>query len=134
VDSREPGASVAAAGARVLLEILASRWAAGILAALEGGPRRLTEIRARVGRVSSEALVATLRRLERQGLVASRVVSTSPPRVDYRLTAAGTALVPSLKGFREWSARYADVLAESRARSGRAAMTVPITRPRPTGR
>lgn len=47
-------------------------------------------------------LTATLRSLERNGLLARYVYPEVPPRVEYQLTPTGQALLPSMATFMDW--------------------------------
>lgn len=57
-------------------------------------------------------LTATLRSLERDGIIDRDVVSGFPQHVEYRLTPLGASLLPVVYGMKEWAENHmADVLA-----------------------
>jgi DNA-binding HxlR family transcriptional regulator len=43
--------------------------------------------------------------LEKRGLLSKRVLSTMPPRTEYRLTGRGAALRPVMEAIEAWAAR-----------------------------
>lgn len=88
--------------AREVLEHITSRWGTLILAALGGGPRRFSELHARIGGISEKMLSQTLRTLVRDGLVERTVEPATPPRVSYALTPLGQGLTESLQQFLDW--------------------------------
>jgi DNA-binding HxlR family transcriptional regulator len=61
-------------------------------------------------------LSATLRQLERDGLVDRRVFARVPARVEYRLSAAGEELLAALAPLAGWSLSHRECLDEARAR------------------
>ncbi|UAK30978.1 helix-turn-helix transcriptional regulator [Nocardia asteroides] len=98
--------------AREVLDHITSRWGMLILTALGGGPLRFSELRDMIGGISEKMLSQTLRTLVRDGLVARSVEPTTPPRVNYELTALGRSLSVSLQQFLEWIRRHtAEVVA-----------------------
>jgi DNA-binding HxlR family transcriptional regulator len=64
---------------------------------LSGGPRRFGELRRDIPRVSPKMLTARLRALEERGVVTREVMPTSPPSVEYGLTALGRELIPVIQ-------------------------------------
>ncbi len=74
---------------RLTLEHVTGRWGTLIMLALYEGPVRFNELRRRVAGVSEKMLSQGLQALERDGFVAREVLSTMPPRVEYRLTDLG---------------------------------------------
>jgi DNA-binding HxlR family transcriptional regulator len=76
------------------LEILAKPWNGMIIAVLEDGPLRFSEVAARVPSIADRMLAARLKELEARSLVIRRVDPGPPVRVSYELTPAG-------RGFRE---------------------------------
>ncbi|WP_433213529.1 winged helix-turn-helix transcriptional regulator [Dactylosporangium sp. CS-047395] len=87
---------------RDMLDLLANKWSALALGALEGGPQRFGALRARLQGVSPKVLTATLRRLEEHGLVTREVFAEVPPRVEYALTALGRDANGPLAQLRTW--------------------------------
>jgi len=65
------------------------KWAALVIRCLEDGPRRFSELRVPLLRVTPKVLAQSLRGLERDGLV-SRTVRRLSARLARRLTAAGS--------------------------------------------
>ena len=76
------------------IELVRGAWAPNVVWFLAGGPRRFGELRRDIAPVSAKVLAARLRVMERQGVVARRELETSPPSVEYNLTAVGAQLVP----------------------------------------
>lgn len=77
---------------RAILDQIANKWSMIILAVLCREPRRFNEIRRVIEGITQKALTQTLRRLERNGLVARRVIPISPIAVEYSLTPLGRTL------------------------------------------
>ena len=57
----------------------------------------------------------TQRNLERDGLVSRTVTPSSPPRVDYELTALGHSLVEPLRGIEQWALDHVEDIDEAHA-------------------
>jgi DNA-binding HxlR family transcriptional regulator len=93
-------------GTRAVLELLAAKWSVDILYLLATGTRRYSEVLYEVGEISKKTLTQTLRTLERDGLVARRVLPEVPARVEYSLTPLGWSLTEPLMAMYEWSARH----------------------------
>lgn len=87
---------------RDLLDLLANKWSALAIGALEDGPRRFGQLRARLEGVSPKVLSQTLRRLEEQGLVTRTPYPEVPPRVEYELTDLGRGAAVPLADLRLW--------------------------------
>jgi DNA-binding HxlR family transcriptional regulator len=82
---------------------LGKRWNGMILGTLAVDPAGFSELKRAVGGVSDSVLSERLTELVGAGLV-RRSVSEGPPiAVDYRLTAAGLALLPALKELMTWA-------------------------------
>jgi len=76
------------------IELVRGAWAPNVVWFLAGGPRRFGELRRDIPQVSAKVLTARLRAMEAQGVIARRELATSPPTVEYSLTAIGRELVP----------------------------------------
>jgi DNA-binding HxlR family transcriptional regulator len=100
---------------RSVLDLLANKWTALAIGALEDGPRRFGELRRRLEGVSQKMLTQTLRDLERDGLVTRTVYPVVPLRVDYELTGLGHSVAEPLSAIRRWSEVNVGQVLRSRA-------------------
>jgi DNA-binding HxlR family transcriptional regulator len=92
----------AACPCREMLDLLANKWSALALGALEEGPRRFGALRTRLQGVSPKVLTQTLRRLEHHGLIDRQVFPDVPLRVEYSLTPLGQDACAPLAHLRTW--------------------------------
>ena len=76
---------------------------------LSFGTRRFAELRDRLPGVSEKVLTAQLRQLERDGVIRRLVTAMVPPRVDYRLSAAGAELIPIMEEMCAWGSKHLGV-------------------------
>ena len=88
---------------RLLIDQVTDKWSVLILTALDGDALRFNALKRRLLGVTQKALTASLRRLERNGLVARRVVTLSPVAVDYRITPLGRSLLPPFLALYAWT-------------------------------
>jgi DNA-binding HxlR family transcriptional regulator len=88
---------------RDAIELLADKWRISILHVLEAGPQRSGQLQRAVVDVSSKVLTQTLRGMERDGLLARKVHTIVPPRVEYRLTPMGKSLIAPLRELCRWA-------------------------------
>lgn len=72
--------------------LLERRWTVSILWASYEGASRFNEFRQSVGEIPPTTLAQRLVELEDAGLLERSVIDARPPRVEYRLTAAGRRL------------------------------------------
>ncbi|KAB8163871.1 transcriptional regulator [Streptomyces sp. 3MP-14] len=114
-------AFIADCPARLTFDLLGNTWNGVVLWALRDGPTRPATLRRRIGGISNKVLTETLRRLERNGLVARERYREAPPRVEYRLTPLGETLLPTLQAAGDWAqalaAREEEAAAPPRRRS-----------------
>ncbi|MDQ2754127.1 MAG: helix-turn-helix transcriptional regulator [Actinomycetota bacterium] len=85
------------------LEILESRWAMRLLAALAPGPARFGELEAAVTGVSRRMIAERLRELEGAGLVYRPIDPGTSTKSSYRLTDDGQGLASILAQIRPWA-------------------------------
>lgn len=89
---------------RDILDLVASKWSTLIIGRLEERPHRFGELRRSVSGITQKSLTQTLRRLERDGLVARTVLAEKrPPQVEYSLTDLGVTATGPLGAIRAWS-------------------------------
>ena len=107
---------------RQILDRIAGKWSLLTIALLDRGPRRFTELRRMIDGISQRMLSATLRQLERDGLVTRTVHPVVPPRVDYELTTLGSTLLETTQALVAWTeAHQAEVAAARSAYDSRVA-------------
>ena len=99
---------------RVVLDRIGDKWTVLVIGALEGGPLRFTEVRARIGGVAPKVLTQTLRAMERDGLLTRTVHAQVPPRVDYELTALGASLTAPIAMLTDWAETHLTQILASR--------------------
>lgn len=83
------------------LAVIGGAWTPNIIWYLRDGPRRFSELKDDIGKVSAKMLTQRLRRLEADGVVSRRVMPTSPPTVEYALTDLGAELKPAIEAIVE---------------------------------
>jgi DNA-binding HxlR family transcriptional regulator len=93
---------LAACPCRPVLDLLADKWSALALGALEPGPQRFGDLRRRLGGISPKVLTSVLRRLEESALVERTVFPEVPLHVEYALTDLGADAGVPLKALRTW--------------------------------
>ena len=85
-------------------DLLARRWLLVILFAALSGAVRFNEFVLAIDGISPRMLAERLRDLEHAGLIERTVLPSSPPAVEYRLTARGRALAPVVEAVRAYAA------------------------------
>jgi DNA-binding HxlR family transcriptional regulator len=93
-------------GTRAVLSLLAGKWNVPVLYLLASGTRRYSEVLYEVGEISKKTLTQTLRGLERDGLIARRVIPEVPARVEYSLTSLGWSITGPLMAMYEWAEQH----------------------------
>lgn len=83
------------------MSIIAGAWAPNVIWYLRAGPRRFSELRLDIPFVSAKVLSQRLRELENRGVISRKVQPTTPPSVEYSLTALGHELLPALNAIVE---------------------------------
>src|SRR3954467_4829879 len=86
--------------------VLAAKWSVVILARLDSGSSRFNELLRQIDGVSRRMLSATLRQLERDGLVERHVFARVPARVGYELSPAGEQLLAALAPLAGWGVEH----------------------------
>jgi DNA-binding HxlR family transcriptional regulator len=101
--------------ARQILDRLGDKWSISVIYSLGKGTRRFTELKRDIDGISQRMLTATLRTLERDGLVRRTVHPVVPPRVDYELTELGLTLLGTACTLMTWAVTHAEDIDEARA-------------------
>ena len=93
-----------AAPHRELLDQVLDKWSLSILNELCERPCRFNDLRRAIPTVTQKSLTATLRRLERNGIIERVLLSSRPVAVEYRITPLGKTLRHPVDVLLEWVA------------------------------
>lgn len=99
---------------RVIMQRIGDKWTPLVIASLQDGSRRFSQLRAGIGGVTPKVLTQTLRTLERDGLIGRTVHAEVPVRVEYELTEVGRTLLGPLETIRIWAETHAEGILEAR--------------------
>ena len=99
--------------------VLAAKWSVVVLTSLATGSRRFNELLRQIDGVSRRMLSATLRQLERDGLVERHVYARVPARVGYELSPAGEELLAALAPLAGWGVEHRQQVSAARERYDR---------------
>lgn len=91
---------------RELLDQVLDKWSLQVLNELCERPCRFNDLRRSIPAVTQKSLTATLRRLERNGIVERSVLSTRPVAVEYRITPLGKTLRDPVDVLLAWAAAH----------------------------
>lgn len=101
---------------RELLDQVLDKWSLEVLAVLCERPSRFNELRRAIPAVTQKSLTATLRRLERNGIVEREVVATRPVAVEYRITPLGKSMRGPVEVLLGWIGEHTAEIERARAR------------------
>jgi DNA-binding HxlR family transcriptional regulator len=90
---------------RDMLDRVGDKWSLLVIAMLEQSPTqraRFSELKRSIPGISQRMLTATLRSLERDGLLTREVFPEIPPRVEYELTALGRRFMEPVRALVAW--------------------------------
>ena len=87
-------------------EIISGKWTLLLIRDLADGRSRFCELERSLEGISPRTLSLRLRALEAEGVVERRTYPEVPPRVEYRLTAKGLALVPLIEQMRTYGREW----------------------------
>ncbi|CNF75496.1 HxlR family transcriptional regulator [Mycobacterium tuberculosis] len=102
------------AGHRELLDQVLDKWSLSVLSELCERPCRFNELRRAIPAVTQKSLTATLRRLERNGVVERQVTSTRPIAITYRITPLGKTLRNPFDVLLAWTSEHMPAIERAR--------------------
>ncbi|GAB3401293.1 helix-turn-helix domain-containing protein [Schumannella luteola] len=88
---------------RELLDQVLDKWSLQVLDQLCGRPLRFNELRRVIPDVGQKSLTATLRRLERNGMIERVVLAARPVAVEYRISPIGDSLNELVDALLQWT-------------------------------
>ena len=101
------------------VSVLAAKWSVVVLTRLSDGSSRFNELLRQIDGVSRRMLSATLRQLERDGLVERHVYARVPARVEYELSPVGEHLLVALVPLAGWGLEHQSEVVDARERYDR---------------
>src|SRR4051812_8044568 len=90
---------------REMLSRIGDKWSLLVILILEGMPQRrgrFSDLKRSIPGISQRMLTATLRNLERDGMLTRHVYAEVPPRVEYELTALGKQFMQPVRQLVSW--------------------------------
>ncbi|WP_215449550.1 helix-turn-helix domain-containing protein [Streptomyces sp. ATCC 21386] len=102
---------------RQVLDRVGDKWSLLLIAVVEAGPLRYTDLQRQVPGISQRMLTLTLRQLREDGLITRTAYAEVPPRVEYSLTPLGRGLHEIVTSLIGWAADHHDEIREHRART-----------------
>lgn len=88
------------------MSALGSKWKPIITLVIKDRTLRFGEIAVRISVISRKVLTDQLREMEEDGLITRQEFKELPPRVEYRLTEKGLALLPILNLLEKWEKKF----------------------------
>lgn len=91
---------------RNVIDNIGDKWSVLLLLHLGRADMRFSALKRAVPDISQRVLTATLRKLEREGLVWRTALPTVPPTVTYGLTDLGNSLIRHFQALADWAKTY----------------------------
>ncbi|MFC9438651.1 winged helix-turn-helix transcriptional regulator [Nocardia sp. NPDC057030] len=102
---------------RQVLDRIGDKWSLLVIAVLESGPLRYTDMQREIPGISQRMLTLTLRQLQQDGLLDRAAYAEVPPRVEYSLTPLGRGLHRIVNSLIGWAAEHHNEIRENRDRA-----------------
>jgi DNA-binding HxlR family transcriptional regulator len=99
-----------------ILNRVGDKWTMQVVVVLRDQPRRFNDLKRQLDGISQQMLTRTLKMLERDGMVERSVRGTSPPQVDYTLTALGRSLSEPVRQLAQWALAHLETVHDNRLR------------------
>jgi DNA-binding HxlR family transcriptional regulator len=100
---------------REVVDLIGDKWTVMILRVLCHKQLRYSEVHRQVEGISQKVLTASLRSLERDGIVKRTIYPVIPPKVEYELTPLGYSVFDVVDALRSWSVEHLDAIQTARA-------------------
>ena len=103
---------------RDMLSRVGDKWSLLVIFILKGRPAfraRFSDLKRSIPGISQRMLTATVRNLERDGMLTRHVYAEVPPRVEYELTPLGRGLTEPVLGLVSWLQANWPVMRESKS-------------------
>ena len=104
----------AACKVRDIVDRIGDKWSLAVIHQIGTSTKRFTELLRIIPGISQRMLTATLRGLERDGLVHRTVYPVVPPKVEYNLTPMGKTLLETVCMLMNWAYDHSDAIDKAR--------------------
>lgn len=84
-------------------DVIGKKWTIQLLRGLLEGDHQFNQLLLHIEGLNPKTLSSRLKDLERERLIAKRIVQMSPVKISYELTEKGYAILPILRGMARWS-------------------------------
>ena len=101
---------------RVVLDRIADKWTVLVLGLLCERPLRFNQLRREIDGLTQKMLSQTLKALERDGLVARKVIPSAPVTVEYSITPLGATLSATVDELQRWARDHIGEVVEAHRR------------------
>ncbi|ANP73527.1 winged helix-turn-helix transcriptional regulator [Cryobacterium arcticum] len=101
---------------RELLDQVLDKWSLQVLDVLCGKDLRFNELRRAIPAIGQKSLTASLRRLERNGMIERVVLQTRPVAVEYRIAPVGNTLNELVDALLRWTTENMPEVEQARER------------------
>jgi DNA-binding HxlR family transcriptional regulator len=98
-----------------IMDLVGNKWTLLLVYLLADRPLRFSELKRGASPISQKMLTQKLRELERYGMVDRFVWPTTPPKVEYALTALGRSFLDAASVICEWTRDNVADLDDARA-------------------
>ena len=102
---------------RQVLDRVGDKWSLLLIAVVEAGPLRYTDLQRQIPGISQRMLTLTLRQLHEDGLITRTAYAEVPPRVEYSLTPLGRGLHEIAMSLIGWATDHHDEIRANRAQA-----------------
>lgn len=97
-----------------ILSRVGDKWSVQTIVMLDKEKKRFSELKRGIPNISQKMLTATLRNLERDGLVKRTIYPTVPAKVEYELTELGYSLWGVVDALGQWSKDHVGQIIQAR--------------------
>jgi DNA-binding HxlR family transcriptional regulator len=93
-------------GLNIAIEVIGGKWKANLLANINKGMKRPSELHKSIPQASPRVLNQQLSELEFHGIIEKKIFPVLPPKVEYSLTKGGESILEVLYAMRSWGEGY----------------------------
>jgi len=93
-------------GLNIAIEVIGGKWKANLLANINKGMKRPSELHKSIPQASARVLNQQLSELEFHGIITKKIYHVIPPKSEYSLTPGGESLLEVLYAMKNWGEGY----------------------------